>query len=557
MQQARGKRISVRFRNIIIIMFVLVFLVMAAVMTAAFAAIINKLSSEFAGRYGASSAEALSAYIGKEIGFISIAARSNAVMDWLLDEGDDGKKELALDKMESIVGELYSFNLYVGVDGTHNAYNVARDVTPDRFLPFDKLDRGDPDDAWYFECVGSDRDYLLSVGIDHIMQRKRVWLDYKVACEGAPIGVFSTGLEFSHIAGELFSKYEDGNMRGLVIDNDGMVLMDSSLMHNKDFLYHEFDVGVDDEFDDALLLGAIWSRLEGFEGYHSEIGEPSADRLPSGPYRFVTVAPIRNTDWSVVILSGTPLIFEWSLFLPVTLTILALMVAFALSTSAVNYRLIFSPLGKLDRSLAMLKTNDKTSIYGTERDDEFGELSKTIQDLFAKANIDALTEIYNRRFMENNLVHIMEFLSRSNGLLSVLLIDVDCFKKYNDTYGHDQGDVCLKRVAGVLADGVTRTSDFAARFGGEEFVAILPNTDDVGARVVAQKLLDNVRALEIPHSANGVAPYVTISIGITTGRVAYMQTWEDYLKRADKALYMSKGNGKNQFTYLPLPDKAI
>jgi len=226
-----------------------------------------------------------------------------------------------------------------------------------------------------------------------------------------------------------------------------------------------------------------------------------------------------------------------------------------LATNTMSYRLIFSPLDQLVRSLARLKENKEERIYGVERNDEFGNLSNTIQDLFIKANHDALTGIYNRRFMENNLQHIMEFLSRSNSLLSVLMLDVDYFKKYNDTYGHEQGDVCLKAVSGALAGSITRVNDFAARYGGEEFAVILPNTDEAGARAVAQKLLENVRMLNIPHSQSSVATCVTISIGVTTGAVAFKQSWVDYLKRADEALYMSKQNGRNRFTYLDFTEE--
>jgi len=172
---------------------------------------------------------------------------------------------------------------------------------------------------------------------------------------------------------------------------------------------------------------------------------------------------------------------------------------------------------------------------------------KIMDDL---TNMDTLTEIYNRRYMENELQRIMNSLSRSNGLLSILLIDIDFYKLYNDTYGHQQGDVCLKAVAQTLADVPNRATDFTARYGGEEFAVVLPDTAGPGACTIANKLLNNVYALNIPHEKNAAAPYVTISIGVTSGRVVYMQDWKDYMKRADEALYASKHNGRNRYTYL-------
>jgi len=263
----------------------------------------------------------------------------------------------------------------------------------------------------------------------------------------------------------------------------------------------------------------------------------------------MTITPIGLSDWSVVILSGGVSLFDVSQFLPILLTVLITLILVALVTSAANYRLIFHPLGKLGRSLASLRESHEVNIYGVDRNDELGELSKMIQDLLTKANVDMLTGIYNRRFMENKLQQTISVLSRTNGLLSVLMIDIDFFKIYNDTYGHEQGDVCLKEVAHALSGNVSRASDFVARYGGEEFIVILQNTEKEGACHIAERLLESVRELNIPHSGSSAAPYVTVSIGVTTARVEHGQTWGEYVKRADDALYMSKQNGRNMYTY--------
>ena len=170
--------------------------------------------------------------------------------------------------------------------------------------------------------------------------------------------------------------------------------------------------------------------------------------------------------------------------------------------------------------------------------------------LFDKARYDALTGIYNRLFIEENLERITQSVFRHSGTLSVLMIDVDYFKKYNDTYGHNMGDDCLKAVAETLAQEVTRMDDFVARYGGEEFIAVLPNTDEIGARLLANQMLESVRELNIPHKASDVADCVTISIGVATGVVKYTQSAADYIKRADEALYMSKQGGRGQYTFL-------
>jgi len=400
--------------------------------------------------------------------------------------------------------------------------------------------------------MDSDEDYVLEIGIDDFMLRKRVFLNYKVVSDNSPLGVFATGLEFSHVAGELFSHNDRNGMRGLIIDEKGDILMDSSLMSDREFLFSEFEVNINDEFTDQEFLATFRSYLGNIDGYLRETGTHTTIRMSTGQHRYATIMPIRSSNWSIMILSGGTSLFDITYFIPMLVTILALLLLIALVISTVNYQLIFHPLKKMNVSLVELRENLEGKIFGAERNDELGELSKTIQDLFTIANKDALTGIYNRRFMENNLEHIMGMLSRTENLLSVLMLDIDFFKRYNDTYGHDQGDVCLRKVAGALAGTIGRASDFVARYGGEEFIAILTNTDEEGARFIAERLLSNVQALRIPHTGNEASPCVSVSIGATTGTVVFGQKWEEYVKRADEALYMSKQSGRNKYTYLAM-----
>ncbi|MDR1703020.1 MAG: diguanylate cyclase, partial [Sporomusaceae bacterium] len=123
------------------------------------------------------------------------------------------------------------------------------------------------------------------------------------------------------------------------------------------------------------------------------------------------------------------------------------------------------------------------------------------------------------------------------------------FKKYNDTYGHGEGDTCLITVARTLRNSITRAEDFVVRYGGEEFAVILPNTDGAGAKLLADKILENIRSCGIPHKENGVAPCVTVSIGVVTGKAEYPDEAGDYIRRADEMLYQSKRNGRNRYSF--------
>ena len=169
-----------------------------------------------------------------------------------------------------------------------------------------------------------------------------------------------------------------------------------------------------------------------------------------------------------------------------------------------------------------------------------------------KVYYDALTGIYNRRYFDENFERLLRSMSRSDSVLCLMMIDIDNFKNFNDTYGHKEGDHCLKIVAEALTGSISRTEDFIARYGGEEFVAVLPYTDLSGAKVVAQRLLDSVRNQKIPHENTPVAEYVTVSIGVAVGRIAHPISSETHIMRADEMLYKSKQEGKDRISYFQI-----
>lgn len=179
-------------------------------------------------------------------------------------------------------------------------------------------------------------------------------------------------------------------------------------------------------------------------------------------------------------------------------------------------------------------------------------LEKEVDKMLYANHTDALTGIYNRRYFDENIDLVISNSSRSGGMLSLFMVDIDYFKKYNDTYGHNEGDVCLKSIAETLSNSLSRATDFVARYGGEEFAVVLPNTDENGARIIAEKLLENVRNRNIPHEKSEVADYVTVSIGVATGTVNHKQCGAECMKRADEMLYLSKQNGRNQYSFAKL-----
>jgi diguanylate cyclase (GGDEF)-like protein len=159
--------------------------------------------------------------------------------------------------------------------------------------------------------------------------------------------------------------------------------------------------------------------------------------------------------------------------------------------------------------------------------------------------VDTLTEIPNRRSFDSRMGIEWYRAIREKTPISLLMIDVDKFKDYNDTYGHQQGDVVLKTIAKVFTTTLKRAIDFVCRWGGEEFVILLPNTDANGAMVVAERVRTNVEQTMIP-CPDGSFTKVTISIGVNTENPEKGSPVDQFLSKADEALYVAKKTGRNK-----------
>jgi diguanylate cyclase (GGDEF)-like protein len=182
---------------------------------------------------------------------------------------------------------------------------------------------------------------------------------------------------------------------------------------------------------------------------------------------------------------------------------------------------------------------------------------KRYRDLHARIALqDGLTGIPNRRAFDQTLKREWLRAERTQGKLSLVLIDIDHFKMYNDTKGHLAGDDCLKQVAWTIRDAL-RASDFPARYGGEEFACILPETDEEGALTSAERIRDRVEALLLPHEASPVLPFVTISLGTATITPSQETSPEQLIGLSDRMLYQAKDQGRNRVGGAPQKAVAI
>jgi diguanylate cyclase (GGDEF)-like protein len=183
---------------------------------------------------------------------------------------------------------------------------------------------------------------------------------------------------------------------------------------------------------------------------------------------------------------------------------------------------------------------------------EFARLSYRFAQLAA---VDPLTGLANRRSFDERLEEGLRAFMRTGEPLTLLMIDVDDFKRFNDTYGHVAGDGALRAIADAIRDVVNRPRDVVARYGGEEFVIVLSDTPLEGALSVAERIRIEVVRRRIPHKANRAAPYVTVSLGAASARGGSPDARE-LIERADTALYRAKDAGRNRVEADPSPRDA-
>lgn len=200
--------------------------------------------------------------------------------------------------------------------------------------------------------------------------------------------------------------------------------------------------------------------------------------------------------------------------------------------------------------LEVLKHKDHLEDLVKKRTEDLEEANLRLNEL---SRVDGLTGIANRRRLDEELLREWRRMLRKKQPLSVIICDIDHFKLYNDTYGHQQGDICLTRVAQAIKNSINRPADLAARYGGEEFCLVLPETTQEGAAVLAEVIRKNVRKLNVEHESSPVSNLVTLSLGVASLIPDQNSKPVVLLEAADRALYQAKGNGRDRVE-VNLPD---
>ena len=386
----KGKgKLSRRLRNANVILFIVLALMMISVLFMIISGIVQSVSRDYALLYSGNIIGKLNTYLGKEIALIEKAANSSAITGWMADESNQEKRRRAYEEMMTFIEILDSKNLYFGIEASHNEFSLDPGMSFEQMQPYDVLNPQRADDVWYFNAVKSENDYVLNVDIDKVQSRKLVWLNYKVQKDGKTLGILCTGLLFDRVIEELFDEYDQGLLRNMVIDGNGIVQLDSQIGQEADRLIYETNIFVGDYFPSKDFSTLVNAHLDTIDGYFDAgdlpvVGELSAESV------YVAISPIESTDWSIITFYNSSALFGISQMYPLFLAMIILFIGYTWAINMLGKRMLLAPFGKLTASVASLdESSESDTIYGLERDDEFGVLAQTIHGM--KSRLDVYT----------------------------------------------------------------------------------------------------------------------------------------------------------------------
>jgi len=472
----------------------------------------------------------LEASINSEIAIALRMADSPLIQWYFLYPDDKNMEQIALGEIDGYRRAFTGKNVF-WISDTDKKYYFN-----DEYVY--TLDPSDESSWWYDSIMNSLSPYSLNVNFDVGLKRTMVWVNAPVLNnDQKPVGIVGTGINVSDFINAIHYNNSETEDELFFFNAAG------DIIKAKDIDLVEKKANIADVL--GVIGDEILDRAKGIET--GEIGYFKAkDKRQIIAITSIPISAIPALNWYITALRPVTAIGFLKTGMTVLFGIMIAVILFAFIFFNIFIAVMLEPLNKMVKTINQTFTDlDFKQQEGEQYRDEVG----TLGDFLHLTIIDQLTGIYNRRYLDGSLKKIIKLLSRTGASLSVLMIDIDYFKKYNDAYGHDAGDDCLRTVADALSQCVIREEDFVARYGGEEFTVVLPNTDENGAKMVAERMLEKVRECSILHEKSDVAGYITISIGGATNLVNHLQHGKDYIKLADEGLYESKENGRNRYTF--------
>ena len=625
------------------------------------------ISKSYVSLYSKQIVSSINTHLQREIALSLKASTSPLILNWIKDENNLILKENAFEELNQFSNLFNGNNIFLVPNTSKNFYYLTSNDKLENLSPQGVLSALKKEDVWYFKTAGSNEKYILNADIDRFLNTLKLWVNVKIVSENRVLGVIGTGLSVDSFLENIFNSNESSGTKSLIINNFGSIQVDSDF---NNIHQNSFSVSEANQKQTIYKFFSNYSIKKQIEDYLASNNSNLIINLNEEPYEYVSISSIKDTNWHAVTFFDSDKLFRADRFLPFVQNTLIIFFILAFILAFSVQKMFVVPFEKLNKSLQ--DYGDKTSlhIYGTKRKDEFGVLSRTIQNMNEKleshneqrlsrllrnipvgifmldkkyrfcyvnpyflkqfscesedclkdtlskgyealfvdsleyerfitslkqnpdtllietqlftvdkkpfwadvrltkaqsendkytyegilinsqtkkdyemklidlATIDRLTGIYNRHYFDNIIIDEINRSLRYNEELSMIMFDLDHFKRVNDTWGHDIGDEVLKNTARIVETHI-RKSDIFARWGGEEFVILMPNTNSGGAFILAEKI--RLALEEYNHSLAGI---VTASFGVAEYVASDSST--DWFKSADTALFEAKKSGRNK-----------
>jgi len=473
----------------------------------------------------------LKAFMNSEIAIALRMADSPLIQQHFLNPDDEEMRQIAFGEIDGYRRAFAGNNVF-WIGGKDRKYHFNGEYVY-------TLEPSDESSWWYNSIMENPSPYSLTVNFDIGLKKTMLWIDAPVFDnDRKPAGITGTGINLSDFINAVNRNNSSTEDELYFFTSAGEIIeaIDIDLVENKTNITEA--LGETGREILARTKGLKMGEVECFET------KPKRQIIAVG---LIPVSSVPALNWYITAARPFTVVDSLRTNMTVLFSVMMAIVFSVFVLLNIFIAVMLEPLNNVVRTINQTFTDlDLKSKKGESYKDEI----ETLGDFLHLTIIDQLTGIYNRRYLDGSLKNIIKLHSRTGGNLSVLMIDIDYFKRYNDTYGHDAGDDCLRTITSVLSQCMIRENDFIARYGGEEFVAVLPNTGENGANLIAKKMLKKVRECNIPHRTSGIACHVTVSIGGTSGVINHLQHGSDYIKAADKALYESKKNGRNRYTFI-------
>ena len=378
----KGGKIAKRVRNTNIILFAMVLALIIITGAVMGRRITSRTSEEFAFFHSVETVDKFNSYMSRDLAMVQKVSRSKAVTGWFADEGNPVKRAAAYDEMMDYIGLSNNAELFFGIHESKNEFSIRREIAIEEFLPFDIIDPDDSQDKWYFDLIASGNEYTFNIDIDKVSNEWRIWINHKVMFGRDLVGVFCSSLRIDTLIRSMFARYNKENVKGFLMDKYGIIILDSDAGK---IGAEEEERYIHSENNDPAFVSFIKSYLANINGYFSADSEPEVVLLSKGPYGYASIAPIENSDWSVVTFFNNSSLFSIENLLPLLIALLSAVFLYTLISAAMTRRFVIYPLNRL--TVSVLSTNEeKTAISGCERDDEIGELARTIEGAWNRIN---------------------------------------------------------------------------------------------------------------------------------------------------------------------------